>query len=322
MSPELKITLLLLGCLFLLGLGLSALLTSNAHKQREKRDARFHATISPHVRGQRLEISAFIRPKERKDQTLVGIAGRVFRFDPANLDRYPVAWWVVVCVALGFGKIAESLLFEMVGPLSLLLIPVGCVAVSRFFFGWFDRRRRKQLLIQFPDALAMIVRSVRVGIPVQEAICAVARELPHPTGPEFARLVNQVSVGVSTEDALMEMARRAGLPEYRFFATALSLQAQTGGTLSEMLENLADVIRKRIALIGKAHALSSEAKASAVILGLLPIVTGLALWVLNPTYFGLLFADKTGNILLASAVISLSTGLVVIQTIISRSLPT
>lgn len=322
MRPDLKLALLLLGFLFLLGLGLSALLTSNAHKRQQKRDARFDATISPHVRGQRLEVSAFTRPTERKDQSLVGIAGRVFSFDPGNLDRYPVTWWVVVCVALGAGKVADSLLSEMLGRWSILLIPVGCVAVSRFFFGWFDRRRRKQLLTQFPDALAMIVRSVRVGIPVQEAIRAVARELPHPTGPEFARLVNQVSVGVSTEDAMMDMARRAGLPEYRFFATALALQAQTGGALSEMLENLADVIRKRIALIGKAHALSSEAKASAVILGALPVVTGLALWVLNPAYFSILLTDKTGHILLTSAVLSLGTGLLVIQTIINRSLPT
>ena len=120
----------------------------------------------------------------------------------------------------------------------------------------------------------MIVRSVRVGIPVMEAIRAVARETPEPTGPEFARLVDQVSIGVSLDDAVLDMARRCGIPEYRFFATALSLQNQTGGTLSETLENLADVIRKRVALAAKGKALASEARTSAMVLAALPIVTG------------------------------------------------
>jgi tight adherence protein B len=317
-----KLVLLLLAFLFLAGLGLSALLVSNAHKQRLKREARFATAVSPHMRAQRLEVSAFIRPKKQKDQSLLGVAGRLFAFDPNNLDRYPVAWWVVVCIALVVSKGAEVLLGDLLGWATVLIIPGGCVGLSRFYFGMVDGRRRERMLVQFPDALAMIVRSVRVGIPVQEAINAVARELPHPTGPEFGRLVSRISVGVSTEDAMVEMAQRAGLAEYRFFATALSLQNQTGGALSEMLENLADVIRKRVALKGKAHALSSEAKASAAILGLLPIITGVALEVLNPEYISMLFTDKTGQTLLGSAIVSLVTGMLVIRTIINRSLPT
>jgi tight adherence protein B len=167
----------------------------------------------------------------------------------------------------------------------------------------------------------MIVRSVRVGIPVQEAVRTVARELPYPTGPEFSRLVSQVSVGVSMDDGMIEMARRAGLPEYRFFATALSLQNQTGGALSETLENLADVIRKRAALKAKGMAMASEAKATAFVLAALPVLIGLVLWALNPAYISLLFTDDTGHKLLAAAVVSLSIGLFVIRTIIKKSLP-
>jgi tight adherence protein B len=322
MTGEVKLVLLFVSCLLLMGLGFSALLVSNAHKQRQKRDARFQAAVTPHVRTQQLEVSAFIRPRDPKDQSLIGIAGRVFNFDPANLDRYPMPWWIVVCISLVFGKLGEFLLGDLLGRATILIIPVGCVGLSRLFFGTIDSRWREKMLTQFPDALAMIVRSVRVGIPVQEAIRAVARESPHPTGPEFTRLVSQISVGVATEDAMLEMAQRAGLPEYRFFATALSLQNQTGGALSEMLENLAEVIRKRVALKAKAHALSSEAKASACILGALPVVTGLALWVLNPNYISMLFTDKTGQALFGSAVVSLVVGMLVIRTIINRSLPT
>ena len=200
-------------------------------------------------------------------------------------------------------------------------MPVAWVFLSRSFFGWFDRRQRERLLAQFPDALAMIVRSVRVGIPVQEAIRTVAREAPQPTNDEFSRLVNEVAVGVSMDDAMTTMAARSGLPEYRFFATALSLQNQTGGALSETLENLADVIRKRAALKAKGHAMASEAKATAAILAALPLILGALLWILSPAYIDLLFTEKSGNNLLLAAVILLATGLLVIRTIIKKSLP-
>lgn len=117
------------------------------------------------------------------------------------------------------------------------------------------------------------------------------------------------------------MARRAGLPEYRFFATALSLQNQTGGALSETLENLADVIRKRAALKAKGHAMTSEAKATAGILAALPVIMGLILWALSPDYIALLFNDPLGRNLFGIAVVSLITGLLVIRTIIKKSLP-
>lgn len=321
MKGSLQWMLLIMSCLSLAGLGLSGFLVSRAQNYRQKRDARLAMVVTPHVRTQRLEVSAFTRAARPKDQSLIGISARVFGFDPATPDRYPMRWWIVVGITLAISKAAQSLADDLLGALGWLAIPIVWVGLSRAFFGWFDRRQRERLLAQFPDALAMIVRSVRVGIPVQEAIRTVARELPHPTGPEFSRLVSQVSVGVTMDDAMLELSRRAGLPEYRFFTTALSLQNQTGGALSETLENLADVIRKRAALKAKGMAMASEAKATAVILAALPVVICLILWVLNPAYIALLFTDPTGHKLFATAVISLITGLCIIRTIIKRSLP-
>ncbi len=187
------------------------------------------------------------------------MALRLRRDSPRPLHPLGVGW-IVVAVTFTLAAGAHQLLAGLAGMLSWLVIPGGWIMMSRMFFGFFDRRQREMMLQQFPDALAMIVRSVRVGIPVQESIRTVAREAPHPTGPEFSRFVNEIAVGVSMEDALGQLARRSGLPEYRFFATAISLQTQTGGTLSETLENLADVIRKRAALKAKGHALTSEAR--------------------------------------------------------------
>jgi len=314
--------LLILSCLSLAGLGLSGLLVSRAQAFRQKRDARLAMVVTPHLRVQKVEVSAFSRAAKPRDQSVVGMAAWVFGFDVTAPDRYPMRWWIVVVITLGLAAGAHQLLAALFGILSWLVIPGGWIMMSRMFFGWFDRRQRELLLQQFPDALAMIVRSVRVGIPVQEAIRTVAREAPHPTGPEFGRVVNEVAVGVSMEDAMNQLARRSGLPEYRFFATALSLQAQTGGTLSETLDNLADVIRKRAALKAKGHAMTSEAKATAAILAVLPVFIGLLLWMISPAYIGLLFSDPTGRNLFTAAVCSLLTGLGVIRTIIRRTLPT
>jgi tight adherence protein B len=110
------------------------------------------------------------------------------------------------------------------------------------------------------------------------------------------------------------------LSEYRFFATTIALQAQTGGGLSETLENLADLIRRRLALKERAHALSSEARTSSLILGGLPVVLGLGLWALNPAYMSVMFNTRMGNNILAAAVLSLACGGLTMRAIIKKSL--
>jgi tight adherence protein B len=116
------------------------------------------------------------------------------------------------------------------------------------------------------------------------------------------------------------MGVRNSLPEYRFFAIAIGLQARAGGGLSETLENLADLIRKRLALQERGHAWSSEARTSALILGGLPVVMGIGLWLLNPAYMAVLFTTQMGHTILAAAVGSLSCGAFAMKTIIKKSL--
>lgn len=312
--------LMLLSCVSLMGLAVSGLLVSKSQKVRAKREARMASVASPRNRVQTVELSAFIRPARSRNRSLPSMAASVFGFDLARPEQYPLRWWMVLLMTLVLAKLIQALADGLVGGISYVSIPVVWVVLSRYIFGWSEGRRRQRLLQQFPDALAMIVRSVRVGIPVMEAMRAVARETPAPTGPEFLRLVDQISIGVALEEAVMDMARRCGIPEYRFFATALSLQNQTGGTLSETLDNLADVIRKRIALIAKGKAMASEAKTCATVLGALPVVTGAALYFLSPGYFEILFDDPTGRTMFGAAVLSLGSGLMVMRTMIRRSL--
>jgi len=251
---------------------------------------------------------------------LVRKAAGLFGFNPDRTGHYPLKWWLVLPTALLVAWLLEGLLASLVGALAWAMVPLAWVLLSRAFFKYFDSRRTRELYVQFPDALAMIVRAVRVGIPVTESIRTVAREAIAPTTEEFGILTDQITIGVPLEEGLRELAERNSLPEYRFFATALSLQAQTGGGLSETLENLADVIRKRVALRARAYALASEARTSILILSALPVVAGGALSVLNPSYINLLFYDESGQKVLASALISLATGVAVMKLIVKKSL--
>lgn len=316
---SLLLALLLLSCLTLLGLGISSILVSRSQKIKAKRDARFAQVTTPKLRKLTVEVTTVARPKASQERSPTTLAAGVFGFDANKLEQYPLQWWMILLITLGAAKLVQSLAAGMIGPLSYAAIPLAWVVLSRQVFGWAENRRHKKLLHQFPDALAMIVRSVRVGIPVMEAMRTVSREVPSPTGPEFRHMIEQVSIGVTVEDAVMELAQRADIPEYRFFATTLSLQTQTGGTLSDSLDNLADMIRKRIALVQKANALASEAKTCAVVLAALPVMTGGALWALTPSYFALLFDDPQGRTLFGSAVLSLVLGLGTIRFMIQKA---
>ena len=319
MMGGLPIILVALSCLSLIGLGIGALLVSQAQARRQKVALRLHQVVAPYRKSRAVEIQAF-RPALAKDRSLAEMAASIFAFNPHRSEQYPVRWWIVLGVTFVVAWIGRKFVVDLLGPLGLVSMPVIWVALCRLFFASVIARRRELLLQQFPDALAMMVRSVRVGIPVLGAITGVAREAPAPTSLEFDRLANDVAVGKPLDDAVDEMGLRNGLTEYRFFSTVIALQAQTGGALTETLENLADLIRKRLALRERGRALSAEARTSAMILGALPVVMGAGLWALNPDYIGVLFTTSTGRAILGAAFLLLACGALTMRTIIKKSL--
>ncbi len=226
---------------------------------------------------------------------------------------------VVILATLGAAAASWPVLAWLIDPsFATPVLPFLWVLYSRLTFGFARARRLDRLYRQFPDALATIIRAVRVGLPVAEAIRTVARDSAQPTALEFTQLSDNLTIGIPLDEALRDMAERGGLAEYRFFATALILQSQTGGGLTETLDNLADVIRRRIGLRMRAIALASEARTSALILGVLPIFTGLVLALINPSYIAQLFAPD-GRIVLIAAIVMLGLGAFVMRSIIQRS---
>ncbi|MCB1735013.1 MAG: type II secretion system F family protein [Gammaproteobacteria bacterium] len=173
--------------------------------------------------------------------------------------------------------------------------------------------RRAELLDKVPDALDLIVRSLKAGLPISQSMQAVAQELKGPLAEEFQAIVDTTRLGTDMEDALWEAARRIGLPDFRFFAISIAVQRQTGGNLAETLENLAEIVRKRRGLHLKIRALSSEARASAYIIGSLPFIMVALLYVLNRDYIMTLFTDPRGHTLLWVAAGMLTIGALVMR---------
>jgi len=319
-APPSALLLLAVGCLLLAGLGLSGVFLLRGIEQRRREASRIERVLQPLARTRPLQPAAISRLATPAERGVLGWLGWLFGFDAGNLGRYPLPWWAVLMGASVLGWVGAEVARGLIGQAGLVALPLVWVVAARGWFGWADGRRRQQLLVQLPDALAMIVRAVRVGIPIPEAIRAIAQEAEPPTAGEFAALSNEIIIGVPLEDGLRALARRTGLGEYSFFATAVAVQSQTGGGLTEVMENLADVIRRRVALQSRGRALSSEARSSALVLAVMPVVTGTMLWLINPGYIDSLFEEKFGHTLLAIGAASLCIGVFAMRTIIRRTL--
>ena len=166
------------------------------------------------------------------------------------------------------------------------------VGVPHYITGKMIKRRINKFTQYFPDAIELMVRGLRSGLPITETLGIVASELPGPVGVEFRAVSDKMKIGRTMEAALQETADRLGTPEFQFFVITLAIQRETGGNLAETLSNLADVLRKRSQMRLKIRAMSSESKASAMIVGSLPFIVFTLVWIMNPTYMHGFFTDQ------------------------------
>ncbi len=169
-------------------------------------------------------------------------------------------------------------------------------------------KQQRKFLQLFPDGIDLIVRGLRSGLPVSESINLVANEVPDPVGSTFKHVADTMRLGVPMDKALQEMAKKLGNTEFNFFTTSIILQRETGGNLSEILNNLSEVIRKRYMMRMKIKAMTSEARASSIIIGALPFVVIGAVMVFSPGYINVLVNDYRGNIAAGVAAGMLITG--------------
>ena len=200
--------------------------------------------------------------------------------------------YAMVCVGVALFVSSAVMLRGAPVVLSVLLGLFFGIGGPHFFIGKMIARRVKKFTSNFPDAIELMVRGLRSGLPITETLGIVAGEIPGPVGIEFRMVADKMKIGRTMEAALQETADRLGTPEFQFFVITLAIQRETGGNLAETLSNLADVLRKRAQMKLKIRAMSSESKASAWIVGSLPFVVFTLVWFINPTYMGGFFTDQ------------------------------
>jgi len=261
--------------------------------------------------------------RRREEVTLLGglgaaLSGLIPRAEMlrGHLDRagfrLAVGDFLLAAAALGALVALVAWLGLGFGPLlALALGTAAAVAVPMLVVRRAIARREARFLAAFPDALDLVVRGVRSGLPVIEALNAIAREMPEPVSSVFAELGAHVRIGLGLPEAFAIVGKRVGLPEFRFFAISLVVQQETGGNLAEILQNLATMLRRRQQMRLKVKAMSSEARASAMIIGSLPFLTGAVISWVNPDYMAKLFVDPRGWIMLAAGACSMLLGVAV-----------
>ncbi len=239
------------------------------------------------------------------------------RLDQAGLlGATPRGFWITSGVC-GF---VVLVLCYFSGMALLVMVPATFAAgfgLPRWVLGFLKRRREKKFTNDFASAMDVIVRSVRSGLPTSDALRIVASEFRDPVGGEFKRLCDGMKMGITLEQGLKRMHESMPTTEVGFFAIVMTVQQQSGGNLSEALSNLANVLRDRKRLLGKIKAMSSEAKASAGIIGSLPPVVMGIVWLTTPSYIDLLFTERTGNLLLMGSLVWMSIGIFVMKKMIN-----
>ncbi len=228
----------------------------------------------------------------------------------------PRSFWMI-CGTIAALAASAAIVTHQKPVVILLAIFVVGLGLPRWVLGFLTARRKKKFTENFASAIDVIVRSVKTGLPTNEALRIVAREAPDPVGSEFHSLVESMKVGVTMDQALKRMMESMPTTEVGFFTIVMTIQGKSGGNLSEALGNLAFVLRDRKRLQGKIKAMSSEAKASAMIIGSLPVVVGGLVYLTTPAYIMKLFTERAGNVMIAVCVFWMSCGIMVMRKMIN-----
>jgi tight adherence protein B len=237
------------------------------------------------------------------------------RIEQAGLTIEPRTFWILSATAALLAVSGCLLTKQSIIATALIALFVG-LGLPRWVLNFLKKRRLKAFTLEFANAIDAIVRSVKSGLPTNEALKLIAKEMSDPVGSEFNKLVEGLKVGITLEQGLKRMYESMPTAEVSFFGIVMTIQQKSGGNLSEALSNLSGVLRDRRRLIGKIKAMSSEAKASAMIIGSLPPGVMTLVWLSTPTYIDSLFTERMGNLMLIGCACWMSCGIFVMKKMI------
>lgn len=215
----------------------------------------------------------------------------------------------VTCAIVAFVAIQDPLI-------AFGVLFVCTVGIPLWFISFLRKRRFKAFLEELPNSLDVMVRSIKSGLPLNDAIRLISSEAAEPVKSEFLRVVEAQQVGMSVPEACLRMYNRIPISEVNFFAVVINIQAQAGGNLSEALSNLSSVLRARKQMKAKIKAMSMEAKASAVIIGALPFIVGFLVFLSSPSYIMVLFTDQRGHLIMGVSLVWMTIGVLVMRKMI------
>jgi len=240
------------------------------------------------------------------------------RLQRAGLEISPRSYWIMSALTGAGLGVASFLLLPGAPPIVPILTAfIGTFGLPHWVLNKIIKRRQDKFLDEFANAIDVIVRGVKSGLPLNECLAIIARESPSPVREEFIDVVEQQRVGIPLSECFERMMTRMPLPEVKFFGIVIGIQQQAGGNLSEALSNLSGVLRDRKRLQARVSALSAEAKTSAIVLGSLPPLVGTMVYITTPKYIGLLATTKVGLFLLGCAGLWMLCGIFVMRKMIN-----
>jgi len=254
--------------------------------------------------------------KKQQEQTKRVATTLKAKLSQAGLSITPAKFYVFSVVS-GLFAFVLSLLAGMGLLVSLGVAFIAAAGLPRWFVGFLVKRRLNKFLEEFPNSLDVMVRSIKSGLPLTDALRLIASEGQEPVRTEFRKIVESQQVGLSVPEACARMFTSIPLQEVNFFSIVIAIQSQAGGNLSEALGNLSRVLRERRKMRAKVDALSMEAKASAVIIGALPFIVTLLVYLTSPDYIMILFTDARGHLILGISGVWMSIGILVMRNMIN-----
>ncbi len=263
-------------------------------------------------RKQMQETLKTLEDKQKEQKKRIPLKTRIER---AGLDIEPRIFYIASAVCglvmmLGLKLAGLSLFIALLGGFA------AAFGLPRWVLSYLMKKRQKAFTEEFANAIDVIVRGVKSGLPVNDCLRIIATESPDPVRTEFQGIVEGQRVGVTLEQGLEKIYERMPLPEVNFFQIVLSIQQKTGGNLSEALGNLSKVLRERKKMRAKIQAMSQEAKASAAIIGSLPPGVMLLIYFTSPDYMTVLFTTTPGNMIIVSGLVWMGIGILVMKKMI------
>jgi tight adherence protein B len=266
-------------------------------------------------RSRREQVESSLKEVEARRQKEKKVSLSV-RLVQAGLD-WSTRKFMVLSGVLGLACFAGILFMGggLIGATGLAF--AGGFGLPRWVLGYLKKRREKAFLKALPDAVDVIVRGIKAGLPLFESIKVVAADAPEPLKGEFLSIIETQAIGMPLGEACVRLYERMPLPEANFFGIVIAIQQKSGGNLSEALGNLSKVLRDRKKMAEKIQAMSMEAKASAAIIGSLPPIVMLLVYLSTPDYISLLWTHPTGQLMLVGCVIWMSCGIFVMKKMIN-----